>query len=115
MSKCCKCAKWWPHNWLCLKNLYYVFIALFYLTLVSALYFLISALLVPAGAFENVGQNKWFFILNTLTPILLGSLLSLTIAKIIKVLRKIKHAVAPCGCEVKPEVTVEEVVAEESK
>ena len=115
MSKCCKCAKWWPHNWLCLKHLYYVFIALFYLTLVSALYFFICAMLVPAGVFENAGQNKWFFILNTITPILLGMIMSLTLAKIIKVLRKIKHAVAPCACAAQPEVNTQEVVEKESK
>ena len=80
MSKCCKCAKWWPHNWLCLKHLYYVFI-----------------------------------ILNTITPILLGMIMSLTLAKIIKVLRKIKHAVAPCACAAQPEVTAEAVVEKESK
>lgn len=115
MSNCCKCGKWWPHNWLCLKSLYWVFIALFYLTLVSAVYFLISAMLVPAGVFENAGQNKWFFILNTVTPILLGTIMSLTIAKMIKVLRFMKQALTPCACEEEHEVTTEEVVEEESK
>jgi hypothetical protein len=115
MSNCCKCGKWWPHNWLCLKSLYWVFIALFYLTLVSAVYFLISAMLVPAGVFENAGQNKWFFILNTVTPILLGTIMSLTIAKMIKVLRFMKQALTPCACEAEHEVTTEEVVEEESK
>ena len=115
MSNCCKCGKWWPHNWLCLKSLYWVVIALFYLTLVSAVYFLISAMLVPAGVFENAGQNKWFFILNTVTPILLGTIMSLTIAKMIKVLRFMKQALTPCACEAEHEVTTEEVVEEESK
>ena len=39
MSKCCcKYAKWFPHNWLCLKGLAILFLVLFYISVIYALY-----------------------------------------------------------------------------
>lgn len=92
MSKCCKCAKWFPHNWLCLRGLSYVFIALFYLTLVYGIYQVVAVLV-------QIGWMAWrplavFFLMD-----LCVALLCLTFAKMLGTLRKIKHAVAPCCCE----------------
>ncbi len=106
MSKCCKCwTKFLPHNWLCLKGLYVVFIVLFYLTLAMALY-------VGANLFAYFYQYNQGALWATLTTgamwgalavawaqILGGALVLLTVAKALKALRKVEHAVAPCCCQ----------------
>lgn len=116
----CKCAKYWPHNWLCLKGIYWTFIVLFYIALVTFVYSLISLISVPAAIYEGAGQSKWIFMFNSLVPMFIGVLGCLTVAKVLQAVRKIKKAVAPCCCsaqaeEAAPEVTIESVVEHESK
>ena len=95
MTDCCKHAKWWPHNWLCLKGLYVVFIVLFYIALVFAIYMAQQILSYPM----LTGKAMWVTLCATEAQILGFALLLLTIAKMLKALRKIKKAVAPCCCE----------------
>ncbi len=101
--------KWWPHNWFCLKSLYWIFVALFYFVLIYMVYVIVvmtrSPLLMGLAYWQNV---LWMLFTG------LGYMLSLiTIATILKTLYKIKHAVAPCCCEAKKEEVV--VVASEEK
>jgi len=113
MSKCCcKYAKWFPHNWLCLKGLSIVFLVLFYAMLGLIIYQAVAIMIMfPA-------PQKWALLqrytLSTL-PILLGLW---TVARILIVLRKIAKAVIPCCCEQKEvacEEKKEEVATEEQK
>ena len=95
MSKCCKGKCWCkflPHNWLCLKGLYFVFIALFYIAFVFAIYMAYQILSFPMIS----GKEMWMA-LGVVEAQILGTALGLlTIAKALKALAKIKHAVAPC-------------------
>ena len=95
MSKCCKCSKWFPHNWLCLKGLSYVFIGLFYLALAFGVYQAISILTYPALS----GKMMWMVLAGYTLSDLAAALGFLTIAKTLGALYKIKKAVAPCCCE----------------
>ena len=114
MSKCCKYAKWWPHNWLCLKGLSVIFLVLFYVTLV---YTIVLAYGFVTSPFIQ-GAEMWFAAALYTAASLATAIGFLTIAKILKALRKIKHAVAPCACSVeeKPAPSeIEKVVEKESK
>lgn len=113
----CKCAKYWPHNWFCLKGLHCLFVVLFYISIIAAVYFTVQLCRIPAEMYAAAGQMKTVVVLNYLIPTLLGAVGFITIATILKTLHKIKKAVAPCCCheEAEPEVTVEEVVENESK
>lgn len=96
-KKCC----WFPHNWLCLKGLYWVFITLFYVAIAYTLYvayLMISSPMLSGAAFW---ESFLSFIINALS-IMLGFL---TVAAILKALRKIVHAVAPCCHEEHKEET----------
>lgn len=94
MSKNCKYAKWMPHNWLCLKGLCVLFIVLFYLTLVFAVYQDIQIIRHPL---ITGSQKVLALILGTLSNLGVAVAL-LTVAKICNALKKIKQAVAPCCC-----------------
>ena len=107
MSKCCKYAKWFPHNWLCLKGLSYTFVGIFYVAFLLGIYQAIQILLYPFP----VTSMKWGVLLNVLLIFWGGALLSLTIAKMLKALHKIKQAVAPCCCENHAEETHHEEAA----
>ena len=101
-NKCC----WWPHNWLCLRGLYWTFVALFYFAIAYTIY--IAYLMVRSPML--IGQDFWIALVSMLFNAL-GVLLGLlTITVILKSLRKIVHAVAPCCCheqaEGKEEVAV---------
>ena len=102
MSKCCKGKCWCkflPHNWLCLKGLYVLSVVLFYLALVFAIYRAEQILTFPMIS----GREMWTALAIVLAQILGAAVGFLTIAKILKALAKIKHAVAPCACtEEKP-------------
>lgn len=113
----CKCAKYWPHNWFCLKGLYWIFVVLFYISIIAAVYFTVQLCRIPAEMYAAAGQSKLLVVMNYLIPTLLGALGFITVGTILKTLRKIKKAVAPCCCqqEEETEVTVEEVVEHESK
>lgn len=98
---CC----WFPHNWFCLKGLYWIFVTLFYLTVAVTIYWIYMLSTTPM----LTGGAYW----QSLVSLLLNSfgvmLLFLTVAGILKALRKIVHAVAPCCChkdEEKAEVVV---------
>lgn len=98
MSNCCKGACWCkflPHNWLCLKGLYVVFIVLFYITLLFGVYMTWQIASYPLLS----GKEMWTVLGGVLAQILGAALFLLTIAKILKALAKIKHAVAPCCCQ----------------
>lgn len=100
MSNCCKGKCWMkflPHNWLCLKGLYFVFVALFYIAFVFAIYMAIQILTFPMIS----GREMWTALGIVEAQILGAALGLLTVAKILKVLAKIKHAVAPCCHEEK--------------
>ena len=108
MSKCCKGKCWCkflPHNWLCLKGLYFVFIALFYVAFAFAIYMAYQILSFPMIS----GKEMWAA-LGIVEAQILGTALGLlTVAKVLKALAKIKHAVAPCCChEEKAEEAKEE-------
>lgn len=97
MSNCCKHTCWTkylPHNWLCLKGLYFTFIALFYISLAFAIYMAVQFLTFPMIS----GKEMWMALGIVEVQILGMALGLLTIAKILKALAKIKHAVAPCCC-----------------
>ena len=111
MSKCCKGKCWTkflPHNWLCLKGLYFVFVTLFYIAFAFAIYTAVQVLTFPMIS----GKEMWKVLATVEIQILGMALLLLTIAKILKVLAKIKHAVAPCCCH---DEKTEEVKKEETK
>ena len=97
--KCCNKGACWckylPHNWLCLKGLYVVFIVLFYVALAFAVYMTVQIASYPMLS----GRDMWMVLGTVLAQILAGALGLLTIAKVLKVLAKIKHAVAPCCCQ----------------
>lgn len=94
--------KWWPHNWLCLKGLYWIFVALFYLTIAYTVYAIYQIGVSPMLA----GADKTMMLLSVLINNLSIMLGFLTIAAILKALRKIKKAVAPCCCEAQKEEVV---------
>ena len=95
---------WFPHNWLCLKGLYWIFVTLFYLTLTYTLYLVYVVCTAPMLSGVAFWSALLGLILNSLS-IMLGLL---TVAVILKALHKIVHAVAPCCChgEKKEEVVV---------
>ncbi len=117
MSKCCKCAKWWPHNWLCLKGLSIIFLVLFYLALVYAVFQAYAIFTHP----QLFGAEMWLAAGFYVASDLAAAIGFLTVAKVLKAIRKIKKAVAPCACsmpeaEEKPaESEIEKVVENESK
>lgn len=113
MSKCCKCGKWWPHNWLCLKGLSVLFTVLFYLTLAAVVYHAVIIIRYPLLTGLDMWRALAFYILGDL-----GAAIGfLTISKILGVLRKIKKAVSPCCCtrEEQGGNSIESVVEHESK
>ncbi len=97
MANCCKYAKWWPHNWLCLKGLSIFFTVLFYIALAFAIFMLWQ--IVPLFFNPMFPKGNVFILLSIYV---LGSVATalyfLALAKILKALCKIKHAVAPCCC-----------------
>ncbi len=101
--------KWWPHNWFCLRGLYWIFVALFYLTLIYTLYIVYLMSTSPMISGADYWQSLFGFLVNSFS-VMLGFL---TVAAILKALRKIKKAVAPCCCEAKKEEVV--VVSSEEK
>ncbi len=100
---CCKYAKWFPHNWLCLKGLYYVFVSVFYLVLIA----LIAQIVIIANYPFASSAEMWQALISTLVQNLFVAVGALAVAKILNALRKIKQAVAPCCCETKKEETKE--------
>ncbi len=95
MSKCCcKYAKWFPHNWLCLRGLYFLFLGLFYLAFCYAIYQAVVIFRHPT----ITGAEMWAMVAYYVFSDLALAVGFLTVAKILKVLRKIKQAVAPCCC-----------------
>ncbi len=115
MSKCCKNAKYWPHNWLCLKGLYVLFVVLFYAALVYAVFQAYAIFTHP----QLSGKEMWLAAAVYVITDVFTAIGFLTVAKILNALRKIKKAVAPCACsmaEEKPaESETEKVVERESK
>lgn len=109
MNDCCKHAKWWPHNWLCLKGLYVFFIVVFYLTLAMMIWQLWQVFTYPL----LTGKAMWLQAVSTAINNLAVAIAFLTVAKMLKALRKIKKAVAPCCCE--KDTKEEKAVAKEEK
>lgn len=97
MSKCCKYAKWWPHNWLCLKGLSIFFTVLFYIAFAFAIYTAYQIFTYPLLS----GAQMWTAFFSAELQLVLFAVGFLAVAKILKALCKIKHAVAPCCCEQK--------------
>ncbi len=98
MSKCCKGKCWCkflPHNWLCLKGLSVLFLVCFYICLIFAVYMAIQITRHPM----ITGSEMWVALSFYVGQSLAAAVGCLTVAKVLKVLRKIKQAVAPCGCE----------------
>ncbi|MBR4356114.1 MAG: hypothetical protein IKP96_06100 [Elusimicrobiaceae bacterium] len=95
MSNCCKCTKWFPHNWLCLKGLSIVFVVLFYLAVAFAIYQAIAIIAHPG----LTGSMMWMALVGYVLTDLAAALGFLTVAKILTAIHKIKKAVAPCCCE----------------
>ena len=95
-----------PHNWFCLRGLYWIFVTLFYLTIAYTIYLVYVITTSPMLTGAAYWQSLIGLLLNALS-IMLGFL---TVACILKTLRKIKQAVAPCCCEKEKEEKKEEVV-----
>ncbi len=89
-KKCC----WFPHNWLCLRGLYWIFIALFYITIGFTLYWVYMLSTTPMLTGAAYWQNLVSLLINS-GSMMLGFL---TVAAVLKALRKVVHAVAPCCC-----------------
>lgn len=100
----CKWCRWMPHNWFCLKGLYWIFITLFYLTFAYMIYMIYAISTTPLLS----GSDYWAYLVGMLLNMLGMMLGLLTIAAILKAVRKIVHAVAPCCCheEKKEEIVV---------
>ncbi len=116
MSKCCKHAKWWPHNWLCLKGLSVIFLVLFYLALAYAVFQAYALFTHP----QLTGAEMWLAVAFYVASDLAAAIGFLTVAKILQAIRKIKKAVAPCACSMeepaeKSGQTIADVVEHESK
>jgi len=114
MSKCnCKYAKWFPHNWLCLKGLTIVFLILFYGSAALGLYWVEEII----RNFKYIPQDMLNYLIQSAVSLLFFSFFSLTMAKVLGALRKIKNAVAPCCCgsEKPASVQEEQKPAEETK
>lgn len=100
MSKYCKCAKWFPHNWLCLRGLSVIFLILFYIAFLWGIWVAILVFMHPSFT----GLYMWKVAVSYLVhPFWDAALGFLTVAKILKALYKIEHAVAPCCCHGKTE------------
>lgn len=100
MSKCCcKYAKWFPHNWLCLRGLYFLFLGLFYLAFCYSIYQAVVIFAHPT----ITGAEMWTMVAYYVLSDWAAAICFLTLAKVLKVLRKIKQAVAPCGCSAQEE------------
>ncbi|MBR2082208.1 MAG: hypothetical protein IJ876_04260 [Elusimicrobiaceae bacterium] len=97
MSKCCKGKCWCrflPHNWLCLRGLSVLFVVCFYICLVFAVY-----MAFQIGRHPMItGADMWMALGFYVGQSLAAAVGCLTVAKILKALGKIKHAVAPCHC-----------------
>ena len=91
MSKCCKCAKWFPHNWLCLKGLSVVFFVFFYITFA---YWLVQ---MGYGIY-HWSLISWETLIQITVSYFVITVFCLAMAKILKALHQIKQAVAPCCC-----------------
>ena len=96
---------WWPHNWFCLKGLYWIFVGFFYLAIAYTIYIVYLMIASPMLSGAAFWENLFSFLINAFS-IMLGFV---TIAAVLKALRKIVHAVAPCCCqeEKKEEVPVQ--------
>jgi hypothetical protein len=107
MSNCCKqkcCLRFLPHNWLCLKGLSISFLVLFYILLILWLVQVgfivfsgIPALRLAGASSRDILVALWGQAPSLITPLVL-MLVFLAMSKILKALRKIVHAVAPCQC-----------------
>ena len=98
--------KWWPHNWLCLRGLYWVFVAIFYIILAITVYQLGNSIVYIFRTWNNPMVDTgahWLGLLGFLIAAVSYMLIPLTVAVILKTLRKIKGAVAPCCCEARHE------------
>lgn len=98
MSKSCKGKCWCkflPHNWLCLKGLSVLFVVCFYICLVFAIYIACQICMHPM----ITGTEMWAALGVYVGQMLAAAVFCLTMSKILMALCKIKHAVAPCGCE----------------
>ena len=97
MSNCCKGKCWMkflPHNWLCLKGLYVLFVVCFYICLVFAVY-----MAIQIGRHPMItGLEMWSALAFYVGQALAAAVFCLTVSKILKALRKIDHAVSPCCC-----------------
>jgi hypothetical protein len=109
-----------PHNWLCLKGLSITFLVLFYALLILWLIqfgFLlfqgIPAMRLAGASYKDIVVALWGQMPSIVMPVIL-MLFFLTLSKILKALRKIVHAVAPCGCA-REQIAQEEQPQEEAK
>ena len=116
MSKCCKekcLCKFLPHNWLCLKGLSVAFLVLFYITFFASIVIAIVLCVnlwnmfaeyyatdsVKELLFNRSLWAAWAVVLLQVIGIAVPSaLVWLSFSKMLKVLGKIKQAVAPCCC-----------------
>jgi len=87
-----------PHNWLCLKGLYILFLVLFYLALAFVVFQDVQIARHPLIS----GKQMWLALALATIGNLGIAVGILTVAKILQALYKIKKAVAPCNCEQQP-------------
>lgn len=104
---CC----WFPHNWFCLKGLYWIFVTLFYLTIAYTIYLVYVISTSPMLTGAAYWQSLFGLLFNAF-----GYMLGfVTMAVILKILFKIVHAVAPCCCHNKEEKKEEVVATKQDK
>ena len=125
MSNCCKQKCWMrflPHNWLCLKGLSITFVVFFYILLIVLLVQVgfiacqgIPAMRLAGASWKDIMAVLWAQAIPSLVIPFVMMLVFLAISKILKVLHKIVHVVAPCGCQHEMVQEVKEVVETEEK
>lgn len=94
LNKCCKYAKFLPHNWICLKGLYFLFLGVFYLVCCYGVYQAVMILIYPQASWAQKGMMAAQYLLNDA----IVAIAFLTLAKVLHALYAIKKAVAPCCC-----------------
>ncbi|MDR0291901.1 MAG: hypothetical protein LBI01_03920 [Elusimicrobium sp.] len=89
---CCKYKKFFPHNWFKLKCLTRIFYAFFYLGVAASIYMLVQlGLFFKYAKMGMIGYDALPQMIALVLFVIVSTFVMLAIAKICKVLRKIKR------------------------
>ena len=103
MAKCCKYAKFLPHNWFCLPVLSIIFSVLFYVIVIYACTEVYGVMKNTSLGYMPQGQSKEIIInilINRVTMALLVVMFAQITKALFKIKRMVKHA---CKCDDKKE------------